>query len=291
MVYGCSRLRWGHDQWDDGCVFWGAPDRKAEYSALWLDKEKNRVYNFSSMGVSDSRPGAIVMRYSDDNGANWSKARTIVERADEQGVMENVIRTSTGEIVIPADDHNIFVSNDDGKSWFTPCNAKGPAGIHTPLIELKNGDLMTFGRYEDIDGMMPKSISRDMGKTWQVSKSEFSGIGGGKRATLVRLKEGPIVFASFAKDMKMIDGAGKENICNGLYAAVSYDEGKSWPLKRLISDGSGRDVFTRKNKYYKMTETKSEGNGYLASCQSADGIIHIVSNRSEYALNLKWLER
>jgi len=289
MVYGASRLRNGSDRWDKGSVFWAPPDRKAEYSVLWADK--GTIYNFSLLGIEQSRPGAIIMRTSVDNGASWSKGRVIAERAQNQGVMECVFRTSKGAIVIPADDHNLFVSNDDGQSWFSPCNAKGPAGIHTPMIELKNGNLMAFGRYEDIDGMMPKSISSDMGKTWEVSKSEFTGIGGGKRATLLRLKEGPIVFSSFAKDMKMIDGAGKKNVCNGLYAAVSYDEGKTWPLKRLISDGSGREVFTRKNKYYKMTETKSEGNGYLASCQSADGVIHIVSNRSEYALNLKWLER
>ena len=60
-------------------------------------------------------------------------------------------------------------------------------------------------------------------------------------------------------------------------------------MVQLISDGSGREVFTRKNKYYKMEKSKSEGNGYLASCQSADGLIHVVSNRSEYAMNLKWI--
>ncbi|MHC4499206.1 MAG: hypothetical protein ACYS9T_11520 [Planctomycetota bacterium] len=39
------------------------------------------------------------------------------------------------------------------------------------------------------------------------------------------------------------------------------------------------------------TLTRSEGNGYLASCQSADGVIHMVSNRVEHALDLKWLWR
>jgi hypothetical protein len=137
--------------------------------------------------------------------------------------------------------------------------------------------------------MMPRSISSDGGKNWACSKSIFPGIRGGQRATMLRLKEGPILFASFAKKMTMTDAGGETSECKGLYAALSFDEGKSWPVIRLISDGSDREVFSRKNKYFKMTKTQSEGGGYLASCQSADGVIHIVSNRVEYAFNLKWL--
>jgi hypothetical protein len=107
---------------------------------------------------------------------------------------------------------------------------------------------------------------------------------------MLRLKEGPILFLSFGS-MKMIDGNGKESDCSGMYAALSYDEGKSWPLIRLVSDGIERKVFSRMNRYFTMTATVSEGNGYLASCQSADSLIHVVSNRVEYAFNLKWLER
>jgi formylglycine-generating enzyme required for sulfatase activity len=289
MVYGASRLRYGNDKWDETSLFWGPPDRKAEYSVLWVDG--GTIYNFSSLGVANSRPSAVVMRTSRDNGVTWTNPRTLVQRADEQGVMETVFRTRKGAIVIPADDHNLFVSYDNGATWSSPCNAKGPAGIHTPMVELADGSLMSFGRYGDINGMMPKSVSKDMGKTWTHIASVFTPIGGGQRATMLRLKEGPVFFASFAKKMTMIDGEGDTSECSGFYAALSFDEGKSWPVMRLISDGSGRKVFTRKNKYYQMTKVRSEGNGYLASCQSADGLIHIVSNRVEYALNLKWLWR
>jgi len=229
------------------------------------------------------------MRTSKDNAATWSKPRTIVERADNQGVMETVFRTSKGAIIVPADSHNLFASIDNGRTWSSPCIGKGPVGIHTPMVELKNRELLAFGRYDDIDGMMPKSTSSDDGKTWSYSPSAFAGIGGGQRATMLRLKQGPIFFASFAKRMRMTDGAGGESVCNGLFAALSFDEGKTWPVMRLVSDGSGREVFTRKNKFFNMAKTESERNGYLASCQSADGIIHMVGNRVEYAFNLKWL--
>lgn len=289
MVYGGSRLRYGSDKWDRTSVFWGPPDRKAEYSVLWT--EGDAIYNFSSLGVSNSRPSAVVMRISRDNGVSWSKPQVIAERARAQGVMESVFRMSNGGIVIPADGHNLLVSYENDRRWKSPCGAgNGPKGIHTPMVELANGDLMAFGRYDDIDGMMPRSISSDGGRTWSYSKSIFGGINGGQRATMLRLKEGPILFASFArKKMTMTDAAGETSECKGLYAALSFDEGKSWPVIRLISDGSGREVFSRKNKYFKMTRTQAEGGGYLASCQSADGVIHMVSNRVEYAFNLKWL--
>ncbi|MHC4755853.1 MAG: SUMF1/EgtB/PvdO family nonheme iron enzyme, partial [Planctomycetota bacterium] len=144
MVYGVSRLRYGSDKWDKSCVFWGPPDRKSEYSVLWADNKT--VYNCSLLGVASMRPGSIVMRSSVDNGATWSKARVIAERADNQGVMEAVFRTSKGAIVMPADSHNLFVSYDNGVTWSSPCDAKGPAGIHIPMVELKNGDIMGFGR-------------------------------------------------------------------------------------------------------------------------------------------------
>ena len=288
MVYAGSRLRYGSDKWDKSSVFWGPPDRKAEYSALWTDG--GTIYNFNSIGVADSRPGAIVMRTSTDNAVTWSNPRTIAERANNQGVMEAVFRTSNGTIVLPTDSHNLLLSFDNAKTWRSPCGGGyGPAGIHTPMVELSNGNLMALGRYDDIDGMMPKSVSKDMGRTWKVTKSIFSGIAGGKRATMLRLSEGPIFFSSFAKKMKMIDGSGQISECDGLFTALSFDNGKTWPVIKLLSDGSGREVFTRKNKYYKMAKNKSEGNGYLASCQSADGVIHMVSNRVEYAFNVKWI--
>ena len=41
------------------------------------------------------------------------------------------------------------------------------------------------------------SISTDMGKTWSYSATEFPPISGGQRLVLLRLKEGPLFFASF----------------------------------------------------------------------------------------------
>ena len=291
MVYGASRLRYGNDEWDDSCLFWGPPDRKAEYGVLWRDG--NSIHNFQALGAYRSRPSAVVMRTSEDNCVTWSEPRVIAERDHAQGVMESVIRMTHGTIAIPADGHNLLLSFDDGRTWASPVlgdlKKKGIAGIHTPIVELSNGKIMALGRNDNIDGRMPISLSSDMGQTWQRSPSPFPPIGGGQRATILRLREGPIFFASFAKQMAMRNGNRKTSVCSGLFAALSLDDGATWPIVQLISDASGRRVFSRKNQFFPLEESRSERNGYLASTQSADGVIHLVSNRSEYAFNLEWL--
>ena len=56
---------------------------------------------------------------------------------------------------------------------------------------------MAFGRGDNVDGKMPKSLSADMGMTWSYSATEFPPISGGQRLVLTRLQEGPLFFASF----------------------------------------------------------------------------------------------
>ena len=290
MAYAASRRRYGNDHWDKTSMFWWVPDRKSEYASLWVEDEV--IYNFMAVGVASSRPGAIAMRTSRDSGATWSRPRIIFERGENRGVMEAVFRMKSGAIILPAD-HNMFVSRDNALTWKSHSGTQAPfrmAGIHTPVVEIAGGALMAFGRYEDIEGKMPKSISIDTGHTWSYTASEFPRIGGGQRATMIRLREGPILFASIAKKpMRMTDASGKPNQCRGMFAALSFDEGRTWPIKKLVSDGSGKSVIGRKNKYFEMTNTRAEGGGYLASCQSKDGLIHIVTNRLEYEFNLKWL--
>ena len=62
----------------------------------------------------------------------------------------------------------------------------------------------------------------------------------------------------------------------GLFAAVSYDEGKTWPDRRLITPGSS---------------DKADTNGYLAIIQTRDGRIQLVTSSKHYAFNLAWIKQ
>ena len=139
--------------------------------------------------------------------------------------------------------------------------------------------------------MQPDSVSSDLGKTWTKSASPFPPISGGQRLVFMRLKEGPLFFASFAKEIPVTDASGKERLVTGLFAALSFDEGETWGRKRLISDdGPGREVATTDGRPFTMGFASAEPRGYLSVCQTPDGVVHLIGSRQHYAFNLAWLK-
>ena len=140
---------------------------------------------------------------------------------------------------------------------------------------------------------MPVSISDDMGKTWTHRASPFPPIGGGQRLAHLRLKEGPIFFASFAKKMMIADASGTERPVSGLFAALSFDEGETWPVRRLITDdGPPRQVDGGGNTgRFTLSHESAEPRGYLSICQTPDGVIQLITSKQHYAFNIAWLKR
>src|SRR5262249_25582349 len=139
------------------------------------------------------------------------------------------------------------------------------------------------------------SVSRDSGWTWSYSASPFPPISGGQRCVLLRLREGPIFFASFTGErgkslpMTIVDAKGNRREARGLFAAVSTD-GETWEDIRLVSDdGPGRQLETTDGRPFTMSRASAEPGGYLSVCQGLDGVIHLISSRQHYAFNLAWL--
>ena len=298
-----SRLRYGQEDWEPAAPFWGAPDRNNHASALWCDEE-GTIHHFNGLSVAATwGPLAGVMRTSKDNGVTWSKAGLIMpEHTTRQMPVESVFRTQEGVIVLPCDAVTggsggtaIWVSHDNGKTWVD--SGGTIAGIHAAVVQLANGDLMAFGRSDNIDGKMPKSISSDLGQSWLFTASVFPPISGGQRCVLLRLKEGPIFFASFTgpreekQSIPITDESAKVRLVTGLFGALSFDEGESWTCIRPISDdGAGREVETMDGRPFTMGFSCSEPRGYMSVCQSADRLIHLISSRQHYTFNLAWLK-
>ena len=294
-----SRLRYGQDEWEPASPFWDAPDRNDHAPALWRDGDK--IYHFVGLSAAATwGPLAVVMRTSTDNGATWTKARPIVpEHQRRNQVTESVFRTREGYIVLACDatpagsgGTALHISKDNGQTWTDPGGTI--AGIHAGAAQLDDGRLIAFGRGDNIDGQMPKSISCDLGKSWTYSASGFPPIGGGQRLVLLRLKEGPLFFASFATGEPPVivsDVSGKNRPVRGLFAALSYDGGQSWPHVRLITDdGPERQVKTTDGREFTMSRTNAETRGYLSVCQADNGLIHLISSWNHYAFNLEWLQ-
>jgi hypothetical protein len=205
----------------------------------------------------------------------------------------------------------IYISRDRGITWFRPGGSRADsgsasqpasggliAGIHAGVVELNDGRLMALSRRHEIDGRMPVSISRNTGETWTYAPSPFPPIGGGQRSVFMRLREGPLMLVSFTDKRKAetkigmsFSGTnGEEFTGYGMFAALSFDEGDSWPIKKLITPGSGEYDGGAWTGPFTASPTQAEHGGYLAATQSPDNIIHLVSSRLYYRFNLAWVK-
>ena len=308
----CSRLRHGQEEWEPAVPFWDTPDRNDHASALYLD-DTGTIWHFNGVSAAATWGSlATILRTSKDSGATWSTARIIMPEHNLHHMpVESVIRTRTGALMLPCDAVTggkggtaVLISRDNGQTWSDPGEGKPQprfeagatgawiAGIHAAIVELADGRIMALGRNDAIGGHMPKSISSDGGVTWTYSASAFPPIGGGQRLTLLRLAEGPIFLSSFVREFTVRDGAGKERKMSGLFGALSYDEGETWPVQRLITDGQpARKMDGGGNTdNFLLGPNTAEPRGYFSVCQTPDGVIQLISSKQHYAFNVAWLK-
>ncbi len=329
MTVLASRLRAGSDQWDLPSEFFSAPDRNMTGSSLWNDG-RGKLFHFNGMEVAGTWANlALVMRTSTDNGATWSHPRLInPDHQSRNQVISGTSRTRESYIVQPCDAVHggrggtaIHISRDGGLTWTEPgvgtpkpdfaADKTGGtiAGIHAGVVQLRDGSLMAFGRgdnrlgsNDNIGERMPMSLSKDMGQSWTYSASEFTPISGGQRLVLLRLREGPILFVSFTDSSKdrenprgltITDASGREHTIYGLFAALSFDEGETWTVKKLVTSGDPPREFNGGGHtgQFVMDASHAEPMGYLAATQTPDGVIHLISSALHYRFNLLWLRQ
>jgi formylglycine-generating enzyme len=317
-----SRLRSGAADWEPADPFWNAPGRNDHGEALWWDGNST-LYHFNGLGIAGTWGNlALIMRTSTDSGATWSKARIINRDHGLRNMpIANVIRTRDDKIMLTCDAATggsggtaVHISKDQGETWNDPGRGKAVptfqegetgawiAGIHAGLVERNDGSLLALGRGNDIHGEMPKSVSRDGGVTWSYSASGFPPLSGGQRLALLRLKEGQLLLFSFTDPapraakgettgMTFQNDSGESFTGYGMYAALSYDEGATWPVRKLVSDGGPKRTLDGGawTGRFVMDPTHAEPAGYLDAIQSPDGVIHLISSKLHYQMNLAWL--
>ena len=77
----------------------------------------------------------------------------------------------------------------------------------------------------------------------------------------------------------------------GLFAALSLNDGKTWPHKRLITPGgTERSVNGIDCNIFLLSDTRAEHNGYLSATQSRDGRIQLITSKNHYTFNVAWLK-
>lgn len=271
--------------WTPARLFCKVPDRNMTGSAL-LTMPDGSLMHFQGVGdAGEWKDLAIAMRRrrTGRSYGPWDNLTYIEPGHDvRHQVVAGPIIDHDGTIYLCCDagpggedGTSLHVSKDGGRTWTD--TGGNIAGIHAGLVELVDGRLMALGRGNSIDGYMPCSISGDGGYTWEYKASEFPPIGSGQRLVLKRLREGPIMLCSFAE--------------SGLFVALSYDEGESWPVKKLLTDGKTRTLDGGAwTGTFTLDATHAEPKGYLACTQSPDGMIHLLSSRVHYRFNLAWVE-
>ena len=303
-----SRLRRGAREWEPASLFWDGADINDHAPKLWWDGDRT-LFHFAR-GLNEN-----IIRTSTDSGATWSKAIT-TQPVGEWG--NAPFRTREGHLVITHDVTitSINISRDGGKTWTYPAitdkklayRSGSPArhaGIHAPIVQLADGRLMTIGRLNSEAeqakfGMKtPASFSSDWGVTWTHEATPFPAISSVQRAVLMRLKEGPLLLCSFTDiSANAKKPTGMDFPCEGgtmhgagLFAALSFDEGKTWPVRRLITPGGApRTVNGIDRGQFTLSATSAEPQGYLAATQTRDGNVQLISSKNHYVFNLAWLK-
>ena len=322
MVVLGSRFSGG--KWSPASLFFKVPGRNMTGSSL-VRLPNGDILHINGIGNSgDWQNLAMAVRRSSDNGYSWKDTKQVTRHGKRHQVIAGGIVLGNGTIFQPCDagpEGNdgtaVQISRDGGITWEDPWDgsplpvipgtvhiadstaSSTIGGIHAGLVDLADGSLMALGRGNSVPGAdgklhMPMSISKNGGKSWTITASEFPPIDGGQRLVLRRLNEGPLLLVSFTDHPersaeKGMDFSGEKGY--GVFVAVSYDEGKTWPVRRLLTDGKERSLNGGAwTGDFRMDANHSEPKGYFAATQTPDGVIHILSSRLHYRINLAWIE-
>ncbi len=198
----------------------------------------------------------VLITSSGDEGKTWSKPRRITDHVKKKdwnwyatgpGNGIQLRRGShKGRLVIPcdhrvssvADRHessrsHVFFSDDHGKSWKLG-GATDARMNECAVIELSNASLMLNMRSFRGSGKRAVSVSRDGGLTWSTPVDDDTLIEPVCQASFIRYTRGDARDKSRLLFSNPATTSGRHH----LTLRMSYDEGKTWPISKLVYEGS-----------------------------------------------------
>jgi formylglycine-generating enzyme required for sulfatase activity len=275
------RLRYGSNHWDVPSVW---PD--------FLDGNDASPFFFLDGGAiwlgwgCPHATGAYPFQWtiSNDNGATWSQIKFPVFDGKVGGYgrrqpINAAFRGPDNTLYVAFDGwgstSGLWASANDGKTWFDPGGRI--LGLHATYVLLDDNSILCYGtRNQTIDGFCPKNVSRDWGKTWQVTRSPMPGQGGGDNPIMIKLASGRLLYVTNIgknRDTNVTGFSGP-----GGYVGLSEDNGDTWLVRRLLGaqtlDEDGKPVEVRTV-------------GYVGASQGPNGIIHLVTSRTNPDLHIE----
>ncbi len=203
-----------------------------------IDKRDGTIFllvNYYPQPYQDV-PAHIWLMKSHDEGATWSSPTDISSGTGLKELGPGIgIQMRTGRFVAATYDGIIF-SDDHGETWKSGGKIVGHYN-ETQVVELANGSLMLNIRQ---GGHRAVALSQDGGKTWSKPWTDTALIEPGNwegcQASLIRYtrkgygsSKNRLFFANPASTKDRLD----------MTVRVSYDEGQTWPVSRLIQKGRG----------------------------------------------------
>jgi sialidase-1 len=209
-----------------------------------------------------------LLASSADDGSTWTEAADITEKIENcddtfvpgPGVS---IRTRGGRIVVPGGTKTFNIkkgaegdrdqatcsaravySDDGGRSWRMGKTVASTTANESQAVELADGSLMLNWREQNYNGPSAgcrgTAISRDGGETWSTPVLARELNETPCQASILRY--GPIDSCSFKNillfsnnDVSLTAESHSER--KKMTVRLSYDDGKTWPVKRLINPG------------------------------------------------------
>jgi sialidase-1 len=250
---------WGKLQivWNDGQNTCGNPCPVVDETTgrIWLpmtwNHGKDRESQIQKKTSIDTR--RVYITYSDDDGKTWAKPNEITAAAKKPAWTwyatgpGNAIQIRRGRykgrLVVPCD-HNLLVagknvrrshcltSDDHGKTW----KISESVGDHTnecAVVELTDGRLLLNMRSYHGKHRRAISHSGDGGATWSPVKLDDALIEPVCQGNILRYSwpgkggKSRILFSNPASRKR-----------DHMTVRLSYDDGKTWPVSRLVYAGS-----------------------------------------------------
>jgi hypothetical protein len=266
---------------DEAPIFWNDDGK------IWLfcgcpRQEAGYPFRFTTSDDNSATWGPIQFPLFDSKIGYFSAQPTTSAFRDSKGTIYVAVDGSR-----PPISSELFASKDDGKTWYD--TGGRTYGRHSCFTILDDDVILGYaGKQANLDGWEPQFISRDGGRSYEMSPSPIPALGGGVRASVVRLANkkifyvGDMYLGHYGKLKPEMMQPGFEG--DGAYACISDDDGKTWRIRKL----TGGNVLGKDGKPVRVHTVS-----YVTACQSPDGMIHAVTSHNgpdlHFEFNEEWV--